>query len=75
MGVLYLKLDMPAKAAFMFEKAYQERDYQMLYDYRVTIPENMTDDPTVRKVLDKPELNTLFEIRRKNLKQKPNLPN
>jgi hypothetical protein len=37
----------------------------LLGDY--TLPENLPDHPALQAALDKPELNALFEIRRKNL--------
>jgi len=41
-----------------------------VYYSRITLPEDYPDHPDLKKAFDKPELNKLFEIRRKNLKSK-----
>ena len=68
---LYLDLGMLEEAANWLEKAYENREYRLVYSSRpsgLTLPENLPDHPALQAALDKPELNALFEIRRKNLK-------
>ena len=65
---IYLDMKMWDKAAQMIEKAYVSRDVTLLYYSRITLPEDYPDHPALKKAFDKPELNKLFEIRRKNLK-------
>ena len=65
---LYLDLGMWDKAAQSIEKAYASRDVTFVFYSRITIPEDYPDHPALKKAFDKPELNKLFEIRRKNLK-------
>lgn len=65
---LYLDLGMWDKAAESIEKAYASRDVTLVFYSRIKLPEDYPDHPALRKAFDKPELNKLFEIRRKNLK-------
>jgi len=65
---LYLDLGMWDKAAQSIDKAYESRDVTLVYYSRITLPDNYPDHPALKKAFDKPELNKLFEIRRKNLK-------
>ena len=67
---IYLELGMWDKAAESIEKAYSSRDVTLVYYSRITLPEDYPDHPDLKKAFDKPELNKLFEIRRKNLKSK-----
>jgi len=53
------------EVAYWFEKAYDNREFGLLFGF--TLPENLPDHPALQAALDKPELNALFEIRRKNL--------
>ncbi len=69
-GIFYLELDMPEKAAYWFERSYQERSSYLTGDYRITLPEDLPDHPALRKAFDKPGLNALFELRRKHLELK-----
>jgi hypothetical protein len=55
------------KAAQSIDKAYESRDVTLVYYSRITLPDNYPDHPALKKAFDKPELNKLFEIRRKNL--------
>ena len=66
---LYLDLEMYEEAAYWFEKAYDNREVQLVLPFTggITLPENLPDHPALQAALDKPELNVLFEIRRKNL--------
>jgi len=69
-GTLYLDLGMLDEAAYWFEKAYENRELELVYPFStggLTLPENLPDHPALQAALDKPELNALFEIRRKNL--------
>ena len=63
----YLDLKMWHKAARWIEKAYQQKDPILVYWSLITIPEDYPDVRALRKAFDKPELNVLFEIRRKNM--------
>ncbi len=65
---LYLDLGMWDKAAESIEKAYASRDVTLVFYSRIALPEDYPDHPALKKAFDKPELNKLFEIRRKNLK-------
>ncbi|MCH8233945.1 MAG: hypothetical protein IIB82_15060 [Bacteroidetes bacterium] len=70
MGTLYLDLGMHEEAAYWFEKAYENRELELMLPLGpggLTLPENLPDHPALQAALDKPELNALFEIRRKNL--------
>ncbi len=58
-------------AAAWIERAYKNRDTKFLHDFARPLPEDWPDDPAIRAALDKPELNALFEIRRKNLAAYP----
>ncbi len=62
-GILYLELGMLDEAAYWLENGYENRESHML---TLKLPENLPDHPTLQAALDKPELNELFEIRRKN---------
>ena len=67
---LYLDLEMLEEAAYWFEKAYENREPQLVFPSwgpGFTLPENLPDHPALQAAFDKPELNALFEIRRKNL--------
>jgi len=64
----YLKLKQWDKASYWLEQAYSERDPALVYLPRILLPEDYPDHPALQKAFDKPELNALFEIRRKNLK-------
>ena len=66
----YLNLGMWTEAAFWIEKAYENRDSGLVYFSTLTVPEDYGNTPELTKAFDKPELNKLFELRRKNLKQK-----
>ena len=70
MGTSYLDLGMLEEAAYWFEKAYEDREFELVgavWPGGFTLPENLPDHPALQAALDKPELNALFEIRRKNL--------
>jgi len=72
-GTLYLDLGMLDEAAYWFEKAYDNREMELLFLFGAsgfTLPENLPDHPVLQAAFDKPELNALFEIRRQNLKLK-----
>jgi hypothetical protein len=64
----YLDLKMWDKAAELIEMAYLNRNGGLVSFSRIKLPEDYPDHPALRKAFDKPELNALFEIRRKNLK-------
>ena len=64
----YLQLEMWEKAAGEIEKAYISREVTLVYYSKITLPEDYSDHPALRKAFDKPELKKLFELRRKNLK-------
>jgi len=69
-GRSYLALGELEKAAYWFEKAFENRDWGLISFSNTggfTVPENFPDDPALQAALDKPELNALFEICRKNL--------
>jgi len=63
-GLLYLELGMLKEAAYWLKKGYENRESHL---FTLTLPENLPDHPALQAALDKPELNELFEIRRKNL--------
>jgi adenylate cyclase len=65
---LYLDLAMWDKAAQSIEKAYLSREVTLVFYSRIKLPEDYPQHPALKKAFDKPELNKLFEIRRKNLK-------
>jgi tetratricopeptide (TPR) repeat protein len=69
-GRLFLSLGEPEKAAYWFEKAIENHDWGLI-SHPITngliIPENLPPNPVLQQTLDVPELNALFEIRRKNL--------
>jgi len=70
LGRFYLDLGMLDEAANWLEKAYENREYELVFPFRpsgFTLPEDLPDHPALQAALDKPELNALFEIRRKNL--------
>ena len=68
---LYLHADMLEEAASMIEKAYDYREYYLVNgNFFISLPEEMPDHSALQAALDKPELNALFEIRRRNLKLK-----
>ena len=64
----YLLLEMWEEAAVLIEQAYKDRDIHLVYYSFIKLPEDYPDHPALQKAFDKPELNALFEIRRKNLK-------
>ncbi len=69
-GRFYLDLEMLDEAAYWLEKAYDNRELELVFPFRssgFTLPEDLPDHPALQAALDKPELNALFEIRRKNL--------
>ena len=69
-GLSYLDLGMLEEAAYWLEKAYENREFELVFSLRPgshLLPENLPDHPALQAALDKPELNALFEIRRKNL--------
>jgi TolB-like protein/class 3 adenylate cyclase/Flp pilus assembly protein TadD len=63
----YLELGMWEKAAMEIEKAYTSREVRLVYYTNITLPEDYADHPALKKAFDKPELNKLFELRRKNI--------
>ncbi|MCG8450237.1 MAG: hypothetical protein MI725_11755, partial [Pirellulales bacterium] len=54
-------------APYWLNKAYEERNVSLIYKSSIPFSENIPDHPEIQAALDKPELNALFEIRRKNL--------
>jgi len=64
----YLDLKMWDEAAELLEKAYINRNGGLVYYSNIKLPEDYPDHPALQKAFDKPELNALFEIRRKNLR-------
>src|SRR6187402_1324637 len=64
----YLELGMWEKAAGEIEKAYASREVRLVYYTKITLPEDYSDQPALKKAFDKPELIKLFELRRKNLR-------
>ena len=72
---LYLDLRMLEEAAYWFEKSYENREQELvrLFPGGFKVPENLPDHSALQAALDKPELNALFEIRRKNLKLREEL--
>jgi len=64
----YLQLKMWDEAANEIEKAYAAREVSLVYYSFITLPEDYAGPPALKKAFDKPELNKLFELRRKNLK-------
>ena len=63
----YLELKMWDNAAREIEKAYANREVDLVYYSKITIPEDYADHPELKKAFDKPELKKLFELRRKNI--------
>ena len=59
------------KAAAAIEIAYSARDPDLVLYGKYLIPEDWPDDPAIRRALDKPELNALYEIRKRNLQNYP----
>jgi TolB-like protein/Tfp pilus assembly protein PilF len=55
------------RAAFLLEKAYEQKDPRMITDFARMLPEDWPENPAIRAALDKPELNALYDIRRRNL--------
>lgn len=55
------------RAAPLLEMAYEQRDPRAITDFTHMLPDDWPDDPAIRAALDKPELNALYEIRRRNL--------
>jgi len=63
----YLQMELWEKAAAEIEKAYADREVGLVYYSRITIPDDYADHPALKKAFDKPELNKLFELRRRNI--------
>ena len=63
----YFLQDMWGEAAAWIEKAYDTHEPFLAHSFWLSLPEEMPDNPALQAALDKPEFNTLFEIRRKNL--------
>ena len=63
-GLLYLELGMLKEAAYWLKKGFENRESHL---FTLTLPENLPDHPALQAALDQPELNELFEIRRKSL--------
>jgi TolB-like protein/class 3 adenylate cyclase/tetratricopeptide (TPR) repeat protein len=63
-GISFLGLGMNKEAAYWLEKAFDNREAPFTH---IALPENLPNDPALQAVFDKPELNALFEIRRKYL--------
>jgi tetratricopeptide (TPR) repeat protein len=69
-GKLYLSVGNLEKAAYWFEKAIENHDPNIIggpVTYGLTIPEYLPENQLLRQTLDVPELNKLFDIRKKNL--------
>ncbi len=69
-GRFYLDLGMLDEAAYWLEKAYDNRELRHVFPIRSSsfrLPEDLPNHPALQSALDKPELNALIEIRRKNL--------
>lgn len=67
---LLIDLEMYEEAATKIEKEYHEKAPGLVYFSLIKLPEHLPNNPKVQAALDKPELNALFEIRRRNLKLK-----
>ena len=52
------------------EQAYEQRSFSLVLLPTFKLPEEYPNDSALQAALDKPELNALFEIRRRNLKLK-----
>ena len=63
---LQVMLGLHEDAARSLERAYRERDPLFPADELMCLPEDWPDHPAIRAALDKPELNALFEIRRRH---------
>ncbi len=64
---LYIQAGLMEEAAPWIVKAYENRDpFLVGTTFWISVPEKMPDHPELRAALDKPELNALFEIRRRN---------
>jgi len=57
-------MGMNMEAAYWLEKVFDNREDPFTH---ITLPENLPNHPALQAVFDKPELNALFEIRRKYL--------
>jgi len=66
-GHAYLNLEMYDEAALWFERAYEERDLAPTFFSSFIVPEDLPDHTALQNSLNKPELNELFAIRRKNM--------
>ena len=68
---LYFFANLFDEAAEMIEKAYDNRD-QFLTENPgfIFLPEEMPNNPALQEAINKPELNALFEVRRRHLKLK-----
>jgi TolB-like protein len=60
----------PADAASWFRRAIASRDYSLTAPRLFRLPEELPDAPALRAALDTPELNALFELRRRNLRER-----
>ena len=67
---LYIDLGMYEEGIKWLEQAYEQRSGSMLLFPSFRLPEEYPNDSALQAALDKPELNALFEIRRRNLKLK-----
>ena len=67
LAVRYLQMDLPEPAALWLEEAYESRDAALIEWYELMLPEDLSDHPAIKTALDKPELNALYDIRRRNL--------
>ena len=68
-GHLYFKLGMLDEAAFWSERAYQNRELELVYPFwpgRGVLDQKSSDHPAMQAFPNKPELIELFEIRRRN---------
>jgi len=64
---LYIQAGLMEEAAPWIVKAYENRDpFLVGSTFWISVPEKMPDHPALQAALDKPELNALFEIRRRN---------
>ena len=70
-AVIYVELGQNDAASQALGKAYRLRDPTLITDFEFQLPENWPDDPGIQAALDKPELNALYEIRRRNLGMAP----
>lgn len=69
LAAMYLELKMWDKAAQEIERAYDDREVGLVYYTKITLPEDYSDHPALKRAFDKPELKKLFELRRKNISE------